>query len=200
MVVTLSFRQAVNEIRVFLFFWGGGGVGIFCSVEWQFLANISGQLSSIDRPLKMAPLDCLETSVPNYQSALHKIPQELTSHLIFKGFETKWKTTCKHYLFIVNLQYIFPSAQQYDICIYFNITYIIILATCFDSYQSSSGHNFQELLVHIMLQYFMSYSTYYNREPFMHYKPELMFSRYWGGLVMHKGILISIGRIRHKIL
>ena len=28
----------------------------------------------------------------------------------------------------------------------FNITYIIIFATCFDSYESSSGINFQELL------------------------------------------------------
>jgi len=36
---------------------------------------------------------------------------------------------------------IFPSTQQYDICIYFNITYIVILATCFDSYESSSGIN-----------------------------------------------------------
>ena len=59
-------------------------------------------------------------------------------------------------LFIVNLQYIFPSTQQYDICIYFDITCIIILATCFDSYESSSGINFQELLVHIVLQFFMS--------------------------------------------
>jgi hypothetical protein len=39
----------------------------------------------------------------------------------------------------------------------FNITYIIILATCFDSYESSSGINFQKLLVHIVLQ-FLSYS------------------------------------------
>ena len=50
----------------------------------------------------------------------------------------------------------FPSIQQYDICIYFNITYIVILATCFDSYESSSGINIQELLVHIVLQFFMS--------------------------------------------
>ena len=33
----------------------------------------------------------------------------------------------------------------------FNITYIIILATCFDSYESSSGIIFQELFVHIVL-------------------------------------------------
>ena len=51
---------------------------------------------------------------------------------------------------------IFPSTQQYDICIYFSITYIVILATCFDSYESSSGINIQELLVHIVLQFFMS--------------------------------------------
>ena len=54
--------------------------------------------------------------------------------------------------------------------IYFNITYIVILATCFDSYESSSGINIQELLVHIMPQYFMSYSTYCNRDPFRHYR------------------------------
>ena len=35
----------------------------------------------------------------------------------------------------------------------FSITYIIILATCFDSYESSSGINFQELLVHLVLQF-----------------------------------------------
>ena len=56
-------------------------------------------------------------------------------------------------LYIYN---IFPSTQQYDICIYFNITYIVNLATCFDSYESSSGINIQELLVHIVLQFFMS--------------------------------------------
>ena len=49
---------------------------------------------------------------------------------------------------------IFPSTQQYDICIYFNITYIVILATCFDSHESSSGINIKELLVHIVLQFF----------------------------------------------
>ena len=51
---------------------------------------------------------------------------------------------------------IYPSTQQYDVCIYFNITYIVILATCFDSYESSSGINIQELLVYIVLQFFMS--------------------------------------------
>ena len=54
------------------------------------------------------------------------------------------------YSIILNLQYIsVNTTQQYDICIYFNITYIVILATCFDSYESSSG--IQELLVHIVL-------------------------------------------------
>ena len=55
-------------------------------------------------------------------------------------------------LYIYN---IFPSTQQYAICIYFNITYTVILATCFDSYEPSSGINIQELLVHIVLQFFM---------------------------------------------
>ena len=45
--------------------------------------------------------------------------------------------------------------QHNNICIYFNITYIVILATYFDSYESSSGINIQELLVHIVLQFFM---------------------------------------------
>ena len=48
----------------------------------------------------------------------------------------------------------------YEISIYFNITYIVILATCFDSYESSSGINIQELLVHIVLQFFMSVRQY----------------------------------------
>jgi len=38
---------------------------------------------------------------------------------------------------------VFYGAQQYDICIHFNITYIINLATCFDPFESSSGVNFQ---------------------------------------------------------
>jgi len=32
---------------------------------------------------------------------------------------------------------------------------IYILGTCFDSYESSSGINIQELLVHIVLQFFV---------------------------------------------
>jgi hypothetical protein len=40
-----------------------------------------------------------------------------------------------------------------SICSYFNITYIVILATCFDSFESSSGINIQDLLVHIVLQF-----------------------------------------------
>ena len=37
----------------------------------------------------------------------------------------------------------------------FNITYIIILATCFDSYESSSGINFSRTIVHIVLQFYV---------------------------------------------
>jgi len=55
----------------------------------------------------------------------------------------------------------------------FNITHIIILATCFDSYESSSGINFQKLLYHIDIS---------------------------SGFVMHKGIPIAIVRLRQKIL
>ena len=40
----------------------------------------------------------------------------------------------------------FRQHNNIDIFIYFNITYIIILATCFESYESSSDINFQELL------------------------------------------------------
>jgi len=58
---------------------------------------------------------------------------------------------CNRLLYIYN---IFPSTQQYDICIYFYITPIVILATCFDSYESFSGINIQELLVPIVLQFF----------------------------------------------
>jgi len=67
---------------------------------------------------------------------------------------TKENTTL--YNRLLKIYNIFPSTQQYDICIYFNITYIVILATCFDSYESYSGINIQELLVHIVLQFFMS--------------------------------------------
>ena len=54
--------------------------------------------------------------------------------------------------------------------------HIVILATCFDSYESSSGINIQELLVQIVLQFFML-------------SP---------GFVMHKGIPIAVVRLRHK--
>jgi len=63
---------------------------------------------------------------------------------------------CGKTVLLLQIYSIFPSTQQYDICIYFNITYIVILATCFDSYESSSGINIQELLVHIVLQLFTS--------------------------------------------
>jgi len=36
------------------------------------------------------------------------------------------------------------------------MTYIVILATCFDCYESFSGINIEELLVHIVLNFFMS--------------------------------------------
>ena len=52
----------------------------------------------------------------------------------------------ENYIYI----YIYIYFRQHNNMIYllnFNITYIIILATCFDSYQSSSGINFQELVL-----------------------------------------------------
>ena len=85
---------------------------------------------------------------------------------------------------LLQIYNIFPSTQQYDICIYFNITYIVILATRFDSYESSSGINIQELLV-------LSYSflclswTIAIGIPLCITKPGLS-----PGFVMHKGILM----------
>ena len=61
---------------------------------------------------------------------------------------------CGKTIYLLQIYNIFQSIKQYDICIYFNITYIVILATCFDSYELSSGINIQELLVHIVLQFF----------------------------------------------
>ena len=54
----------------------------------------------------------------------------------------------------------------------FNITYITIFATCFDSYESSSGINFKNYCTYCFTV-FMSYSflsNYRNRDPFLHYK------------------------------
>ena len=76
-------------------------------------------------------------------------PSKKYIHILTKENSTLYNRL----LYIYN---IFPSTQQYDICIYFNITYIVILATCFDTYVSFSGINIQELLVHIVLQFFMS--------------------------------------------
>ena len=73
-----------------------------------------------------------------------------------KCIHTLTKENSTLYNRLLQIYNIFPSTQQYDICIYFNITYIIILATCFDSCESSLGINIQELLVHIVLQFFMS--------------------------------------------
>ena len=49
----------------------------------------------------------------------------------------------------------------------FNITYIIILATCFDSYESSSGINIQDLLYILFYSFLRNYC---NRDPFLHFK------------------------------
>jgi len=56
-----------------------------------------------------------------------------------KCIHTLTKENSTLYNRLLQIYIIFPSKQQYDICIYFNITYIVILATCFDSYESSSG-------------------------------------------------------------
>ena len=73
--------------------------------------------------------------------------------------------------FIVNLQYI-SSTQNMIYLLNFNITYIIIFATCFDSYESSSGINFKTYCTYCFTV-FMSYnvlSKYCNRDHFLHYK------------------------------
>jgi hypothetical protein len=58
-------------------------------------------------------------------------------------------------LVIVNLQYIsVDTTILWYIYFNFNITDIIILATCFDSYESSSGLN-SRTIVHIVLQFFV---------------------------------------------
>jgi len=65
----------------------------------------------------------------------------------------------------------------------FNITYIIILATSFDSYESSSGINFKTYCFTV----FMSYSflsNYCNRDPIMLYKTRTnVYMVLGGGLV-----------------
>ena len=76
-------------------------------------------------------------------------PPKICIHTLTKENSTSYNRLLKIYN-------IFPSTKQYDICIYFNITHIVILATCFDSCKSSSDINIQELLVHIVLQFFMS--------------------------------------------
>ena len=53
-----------------------------------------------------------------------------------------------------------------------NITYTIIFATCFDSYESSSGTDIKNYCTYYFTV-FMSYSflsNYCNRGPFLHYK------------------------------
>jgi hypothetical protein len=70
-----------------------------------------------------------------------------------KCIHTLTKENSTLYNRFLEIHNIFPSTQRYDICIYFNITYIVILATCFDSYESSSGINIQELPVHIVSEF-----------------------------------------------
>ena len=68
------------------------------------------------------------------------------------------------------------------------------LATCFDSYESSSGINIQELLVHIVLQFFLCLSrTIAIGIPLCITKPGLSH-----GFVIYKEIPIAIIRLRHK--
>ena len=59
----------------------------------------------------------------------------------------------------------------------FNITYIIILATCFDSYESRTIVDIKTTTNHTPPQYHIDISS---------------------GFVMHKGIPIAIVRLRQK--
>ena len=49
-----------------------------------------------------------------------------------KFIHTLTKENSMLYNLLLQIYNIFPSTQQYDICIYFNITYIVTVATCFD--------------------------------------------------------------------
>ena len=60
-------------------------------------------------------------------------------------------------LVIINISIILHGHTMKNIMVYllnFNITYIIILATCFDYYESSSGINLRTI-VHIALQFYV---------------------------------------------
>jgi len=55
----------------------------------------------------------------------------------------------------------------------FNITYIIIFATCLNSYEPSSGINFQEVLYILFYSFYVSqffFRTVVIGIPFLHYK------------------------------
>ena len=58
----------------------------------------------------------------------------------------------------------------------FNVTYIIIFATCFDFYESTSGINFQELLYTLFYSFYVLqfFRTIAIGIPFYITKPELM--------------------------
>jgi len=60
--------------------------------------------------------------------------------------EIKNKKVTSSWFFLSTLNYDARSTtHQMIYLLNFNITYIIILATCFEYYESSSGINFQEL-------------------------------------------------------
>ena len=50
-----------------------------CNGEWQSVTNVWKSL--LDPALKVGPTGCAETSVTNYQSMLHNIPEERRLHL-----------------------------------------------------------------------------------------------------------------------
>ena len=96
----------------------------------------------------------LSSCIPFFITLLNSCIILLMYRVRQKCIHTLTKENSILYNRLLQIYNIFPSTQQYDICICFNITYIVFLATCFDSYDSSSGINIQELLVHIVLQFF----------------------------------------------
>ena len=79
------------------------------------------------------------------QKYIYRVRQKKCIHTLTKENSTLYIDYCKSTLYF---------RQHNNIRIYFNVTYIVIPAKCFDSYESSSGINIQELLVHIVLQFF----------------------------------------------
>ena len=79
---------------------------------------------------------------------------------------------CGKIIYLLQIYNIFRRHNNMIYLLNFNITYIIIFATCFDFCDSSSGINFKNCCAYYFTV-IMSYSflsNYCNRDPFLHYK------------------------------